>query len=118
MVDVSLGLYYLNAPTYLYTDASGVGISAVLSQEQGGQEVMVACASHMLQPAECNYSMVELEALACALGGGWRSLNATCGGATLPSLLTTALYHFSFRAPPKQSTPAAAANLCGGPFCL
>ncbi len=33
-VDMSLALYDPNAPTYLYTDASGVGISAVLSKEQ------------------------------------------------------------------------------------
>ncbi len=33
--DVALALYNPNALTFLYTDASGVGISAVLSQEQG-----------------------------------------------------------------------------------
>ncbi len=45
--DMVLALYDPNAPTFLYTDASGVGISAVLSQEQGGQEVTVAwCQPH------------------------------------------------------------------------
>ncbi len=33
--DVALALYDPNAPTFLYTDDSGVGISVVLSQEQG-----------------------------------------------------------------------------------
>ncbi len=33
---MALALYDPNAPTFLYTDASGVGISVVLSQEQGG----------------------------------------------------------------------------------
>ncbi len=67
-VDMALALYDPNAPKFLYTDASGVGISAVLSQVQGGREVTVACASHMLQPAEWNYSTVEQEALACIWG--------------------------------------------------
>ncbi len=57
-----------NAPTYLTTDASGVGISAVLSQDQEGREVVVACASHTLQLAEQNYSTVEQEASACVWG--------------------------------------------------
>ncbi len=57
-----------NAPTFLSTDASGVGISAVLSQTQEGHEVVVTCASHTLQPAERNYSTVKQEALACVWG--------------------------------------------------
>ncbi len=39
--DVALVLYDPNAPTFLYTDASGVGISAVQPQQQGGREVTV-----------------------------------------------------------------------------
>ncbi len=66
--DLVLALYDPNAPTFLYTDASGVGISAVLSQTQDGREVMVTCASHTLHPVERNYSMVEREALACVWG--------------------------------------------------
>ncbi len=53
---------------FLTTNASGVGISAVLTQIQGGKEVLVACASHTLQPAERNYSTIEQEALACVWG--------------------------------------------------
>ncbi len=49
-------------------DASGVGISAVLSQDQNGCEDVIACASHTLQSAELNYSTVEQEALACEWG--------------------------------------------------
>ncbi len=63
-----LALYDPNAPTYLTMDASGVGISAVLSQDQNGREVAVACASHTLQSAERNYSTVEQEVLACVWG--------------------------------------------------
>ncbi len=60
-----LALYDPNTPTFLSTDASGMGISAVLAQTQDGREVVVACASHTLQPAEQNYTMVKKEALAC-----------------------------------------------------
>ncbi len=67
-LDMSLALYDPNAPMFLTTDASEVGISAILSQLQKAKELMVACASHTLQPAECNYSTVEQEALACVWG--------------------------------------------------
>ncbi len=60
--NLKLVLYDPNAETYLNTDASGVGISAVLSQKQNGHEVIVACKLHMLQPAAHNYSMLEQEA--------------------------------------------------------
>ncbi len=66
--DLVLALYDPNAPTFLSTDASGVGISAVSSQTQERCEVAVACASHTLQPMECNYSTVEQEVLACVWG--------------------------------------------------
>ncbi len=46
----------------------GVGISAVLSQIQDGSEWIIACALHTLQPAECNYSTLEQEGLACVWG--------------------------------------------------
>ncbi len=66
--DLVLALYDPNALTFLLTDALGVGISTVLSQMQNVHEVMVACASHTFQPAECNYSMVEQEGLTCVWG--------------------------------------------------
>ncbi len=49
-------------------DASGVGISAVLSQNQNGKEVVIMCKSHMLQLAARNYSMLDQEACAIVWG--------------------------------------------------
>ncbi len=66
--NLRVSLYDPNAPTFLSTDASGVGISAVLSQIQDGSERIIACASHTLQPAERNYSTLEQEGLACVWG--------------------------------------------------
>ena len=54
-----------NAPTFVTTDASDVGLGAVLSQLQNGREVPIAHASHTLQPRERNYAVNEKEALAC-----------------------------------------------------
>lgn len=54
-----------NAPTFVTTDASDVGLGAVLSQIQNGQEVPILHASHTLQPRERNYAVNEKEALAC-----------------------------------------------------
>ncbi len=47
--NLKLALYDPNAPTFLNTDTSGVGISAVLLEKQDGKEVVVACKSHTLQ---------------------------------------------------------------------
>ncbi len=69
---------------------------------------MVACASHMLQPAKCNYSTVEQEALACVWGQ--RSSNATCGGTTLPSVLITMLT-FPFQGPAKAENTRCSSKL-------
>lgn len=48
----------------LETDASGVGLGAVLSQEQDGQVHPIAYASRTLDPHERNYGISELETLA------------------------------------------------------
>ena len=48
----------------LETDASGLGLGAILSQEQGGQVHPIAYASRTLDPHECNYGISELETLA------------------------------------------------------
>ena len=48
----------------LQTDASGVGLGAVLSVVRDGEELPVAFWSRKLQPRERRYSATELEGLA------------------------------------------------------
>ena len=50
-----------NIPYTLCTDASGIGIGAVLEQEQQGEVRPIAYYSRKLQPRETKYSATELD---------------------------------------------------------
>ena len=52
----------------LVTDASGYGISAVLTQIQDGKERLINCASRVLTKSERNYSNTDREYLAVVYG--------------------------------------------------
>jgi len=58
----------ISKPFILQTDASNVGIGAILLQEEGEVKHPVAIASKKLLPREQNYSTIEREALAIVWG--------------------------------------------------
>lgn len=59
-----LALPQFDAPFILTTDASKLGLSAILSQVQEGTEVPLSFLSRKTRPAEQNYSATDLEGLA------------------------------------------------------
>ena len=60
----TLAYFDLKAKTKIITDASPVGLGAVLIQEQKGRPVIISYASRSLSPVERRYSQTEREALA------------------------------------------------------
>lgn len=63
-----LAHYNPDQPLILSVDASPVGLGAVISHEDGGQDKPVAFASRSLTAAERNYAQIDREALAIVFG--------------------------------------------------
>ena len=64
----TLGFFKLDAKTILYTDASPVGLGAVLIQDDGSAKRVISYASRALSPVEQRYCQTEKEALAIVWG--------------------------------------------------
>ena len=57
-----------SVPFRLYTDASNIGLRAILAQKQEGRERIICCASRTLNKSEQNYSATKKECLAVVWG--------------------------------------------------
>ena len=55
-------------PFRLYTDTSNVGLGAILAQKQEGKEIIICCASQILNKSEQNYSATKKECLSVVTG--------------------------------------------------
>ena len=69
------------SPIILQTDASAIGLGAVLEQEGH----VIAYASRTFSTSECNYSVIQRECLAIVWGGGG-------GDEAISTLLTRAVF--------------------------
>ena len=57
-----------SVPSRLHTDASNVGLGAILVQKQEGKERIICCARRTLNKSKQNYSATEKEYLAVVWG--------------------------------------------------
>ena len=57
-----------SVPFRLYTDASNVGLGAILAQQQEGKERIICCASRTFSKSEQNYITTKKECLALVWG--------------------------------------------------
>ncbi|UYV72861.1 hypothetical protein LAZ67_10001016, partial [Cordylochernes scorpioides] len=75
-----LAYYNLNSPTELITDASPIGLGAVLIQtQQNGIKRPIAYASRSLTDTEKRYSQIEKETLGCFVSTSMERFLKECG---------------------------------------